>query len=101
MEKYQLVLDLMKARGGRVEVADPELQALLGKMAPRISVFMSHIRRLAKLEVKTIRDHRKAIAFELVVANPGATDDAIKWQNSKYFGVGEEPASPATPATTS
>lgn len=63
--KYIKVLELMKAKGGRVEVTDPELSAALGVY--KAVGAMSDIRRYAKLEVRAIRDGRKAIAYELVV----------------------------------
>ena len=92
MEKYQKVLDLMKRKGGRLMVADMELAALLGvsqttgkDMAYRISVYMSYIRRYAKLAVKTVRSGRRAVAYELVEVDTfRPLADNKHWQASRY-----------------
>ena len=73
--KYTKVLELMQAKGGRVEIADEDLTALLGRLMYRLASYMSSIRRRAKLEVKAVRDGRKVVAYELVAAVVD-TDDA-------------------------
>lgn len=67
MEKHTKVLELMQSKpGGRVELTDPELQSLLGRLVYRVATYMSCIRRLNKLEVRAIRTGRKVVAYELV-----------------------------------
>lgn len=68
MMKYTKVLDVMKSKGGRVAIDDPELAAVLGKQS--VVGAMSAIRRLAKLDVKVIREGRKAVAYELAALAP-------------------------------
>jgi hypothetical protein len=66
--KYTKVLDLMRRKGGRVEITDPELATVLGDY--KAVGAMSDIRRFAKLEVRTVREGRKAVAYELVATTP-------------------------------
>jgi len=92
-EKYLKVLDLMKSKGGKVAVNDPDLLAIVGNsrktgesLEYRLTVYMSYIRRLAKLEVKTIRSKRKAIRYELVdVTSPMSPPGERIYQQSKYI----------------
>lgn len=70
MEKYLKVLELMKTKGGKIEVSDPDLTALLGRVNYRLPTYMSFIRRKAKLEVTGIRIGRKVVAYELVALAP-------------------------------
>ena len=72
--KYTKVLELMKANGGRVNVDDAKLLEILGDY--KAVGAMSDIRRLAKLEVRTIREGRKAVAYELVAAAQTLTETA-------------------------
>lgn len=71
MEKYEKVLNLMRSKGGRVELTDPELLTLLerenGKknLTYRISAYMWSIRKIAHLDVRSIRQGRKVVAYEL------------------------------------
>lgn len=65
MEKYLKVLDLMKSKGGRVEITDPDLAALLGKVLYRLPTYMSRIRTSAHLDVVGVREGRKVVAYEL------------------------------------
>lgn len=93
MEKHECVLELMKSKGGRIEVSDPDLHALLGRLIYRLSVYMSFIRRFSKLEVCAERaagPKRNVTAYALVEVNPTAKDDS-RWQSSKYLHA------PATP----
>jgi hypothetical protein len=94
MEKFERVLDLMKRKGGTIELSDPELQSLLGRLIYRVSVYISFIRRFSMLEVKSIREGRKVVAYSLVEVNPNATDDS-RWQSSKYLTRKGTPASSA------
>lgn len=73
--KYTRVLELMKSKGGRVEINDPELATALGDY--KAVGAMSDIRRLAKLEVRTIREGRKAVAYELVASVPAAVAETL------------------------
>jgi hypothetical protein len=73
MQKYEKVLKLMQSKGGRLEVDDPDLVALLGDVHYRLSTYIWSIRKNAHLEVKDIRNTdpargngRKAVAYELV-----------------------------------
>lgn len=84
MEKYERVLALMKEKGGRLTVDDPDLVTLLGRLAYRISAYITFIRTKAKLEVQTETVDRKVVAYRLVEVNPDATDDS-RWQSSKYI----------------
>ena len=92
-EKYLKVLDLMKSKGGKIAVDDPELVTLLGAskksgkpLIYRIAVYMSYIRRFAKLEVKTNRVKRQAISYELVdVTSPVSPPGERVYQQSKYI----------------
>ena len=84
--KYTKVLALMQEKGGRIEVADPELNALLGRLIYKLAGYMSNIRRRAKLEVKAVRQGRKVVAYELVAATPVETTPA------------EQPAATTAPA---
>jgi hypothetical protein len=72
MQKYQRVLDLMKQKGGKIAVTDPDLKALLGRLIYRLPTYISYIRRFANLEVTGIRNAdpalgngRKVVAYEL------------------------------------
>jgi len=58
----------MEAKGGRVEVTDTDLDALLGKLMYRKASYMSNIRRRAGIEVRAIRNGRKVVAYELVAS---------------------------------
>jgi hypothetical protein len=64
--KYTKVLKYMQENGGRVSVdpMDPKLSEILGTY--KVVGAMSAIRRLAKLDVRPVRNGRKAIAYELV-----------------------------------
>lgn len=72
--KYTRVLTLMQELGGRVAVDDAALLTILDGY--KAVSAMSDIRSKAKLEVRTIREGRKAVAYELVAATP-ATDGAV------------------------
>jgi len=74
--KYTKVLEVMKAKGGRVELTDPDLNQVLGRLMYKVSGYMSCIRRYAHLEVKAVRDGRKVVAYELVslTAAPAAVE---------------------------
>lgn len=72
--KYEKVLSLMKDKGGRIEVADADLQATLGRLIYKTPGYMSCIRRYAKLEVRSIRDGRKVVAYELAALIPAAVE---------------------------
>lgn len=95
MEKYEKVLALMKSKGGKINVDDPELIALLGDakksgkpLIYRIAVYMSYIRRFAKLEVKANRNKRIAVSYELIdVTSPLSTSPpgVRDYQQSKYI----------------
>jgi hypothetical protein len=81
MEKYEKVLELMKAKGGKVSVDDAELAVLLERETPeetfkegdarrtsllyRLPTYISFIRKYAKLEINGIRTGRKVVAYEL------------------------------------
>lgn len=84
MEKYEHVLALMKRKGGRLELSDPDLHQLLGPMVKRVSVYMSFIRRFSKLDVQSERQGKTVVAYSLIEVNPSATDDS-RWRNSKYL----------------
>lgn len=97
MEKHLRVLELMKLKGGSIRIDDPDLRAALGtakisgkELTYRVSSYMSFIRRFDPyLEVKSVRDGRRVIAYALVDVTPLAMEanDAGQrvWQNSKYF----------------
>jgi hypothetical protein len=76
--KYTKVLALMQEKGGRIEVNDPDLTALLGRLIYKLAGYMSGIRNRAKLEVRAIRNGRKVTAYELVAqtATPDAATNA-------------------------
>jgi len=104
-EKYLLVLELLKSKG-RLAVDDAELTAVLGTarktgkpLIYRVATYMSYIRRFAKLEVKTVRSGKLAVAYELVVANPAATDDS-RWQASKYISKTPDDSTAAVTVAT-
>jgi hypothetical protein len=106
-EKYLRVLDLMKSKGGRLTVDDADLKVLLGtapktgkELIYRVATYMSYIRRFAKLEVKTIRTGKRAVAYELIVVNPDATDDATKYQASEYINDPEPESTAAVTVAT-
>jgi hypothetical protein len=84
MEKYERVLELMKSKGGTVQVDDPDLQQLLGRLIYRVAVYMSFIRRFTKLQVHAQRDGRRVVAYSLIEVNPQAEDNS-RWQSSKYL----------------
>jgi len=69
--KYTKVLKYMQEQGGRVEVTDTKLPEILGDY--KLVAAMSAIRRLANLDVKVIRNGRKAIAYELVALRPASS----------------------------
>jgi hypothetical protein len=73
--KYEKVLELMKTKGGRVDINDPELATVLGDY--KVVGAMSDIRRLAKLEVRTIREGRKAVGYELVATTPAVAPEPV------------------------
>lgn len=70
MQKYEKVLKLMQTKGGRLEVDDPDLNALLGEVAYRLPTFIWCIRKYAHLEVRGIRTGRKVVTYELVAVAP-------------------------------
>lgn len=93
-EKYEKVLDLMKQKGGRIEVDDPDLKAILGEeLMYRVSVYFSFIRRFSKLEVNAERKGRKVVAYSLVKTGAG-------FQNSKYLNASDVQAANSAPAST-
>ncbi len=80
MQKYEHVLKLMQTKGGKLEVADPDLVTLLGDVYYRLPTYISYIRRFAHLEVNGIRNAdpakgngRKVVAYELVAVAPEQT----------------------------
>lgn len=90
MEKYEKVLELMKRKGGKLQVEDPELGAVLGTakksgkpLTYRLHVYMSYIRRFARLEVVANRVGRIATSYELIRVGTDENNVAL-WQHSKY-----------------
>lgn len=78
--KFTKVLALMQSKGGRLELNDSDLVALLGDgedgLMYRVASYFSNIRRRAGLEVRAIRNGRKVVAYELVATAAPATDAA-------------------------
>jgi hypothetical protein len=87
MEKYEKVLALMQTKpNGVVSVRDLDLLHILGdRLAYRIPMYMSNIRRKANVKVRGIRKSRKVVGYQLVaMADPDApigfqhiTDDPV------------------------
>jgi hypothetical protein len=74
--KFTKVLALMETKGGRVDVTDSDLNALLGKLMYRVASYMSAIRRRGGKEVRAIRNGRKVVAYELVASAGSSADVA-------------------------
>lgn len=80
--KFTKVLTLMQAKGGRIELNDADLVALLGEdrsqggLMYRVASYFSNIRRRAGLDVRAVRNGRKVVAYELVAVVPTATESA-------------------------
>lgn len=88
-EKYERVLELMKTRGGRLAINDPELIELLGPVGPkgtkradgtpsvwyRLPTFIHFIRKRANLDVRGLRKGRLVESYELVASS---MDDGIQ-----------------------
>jgi hypothetical protein len=70
--KFTKVLDLMKAKGGRIEVGDPDLATALGPLFYRRASYFSNIRKRAGLEVAAVREGRHVVAYELVAVSQSA-----------------------------
>lgn len=94
-EKYQKVLELLKAKG-RLTMNDPDLLALLSRddkgkanLVYRMTTYVSYIRRFAGIEVKALRNGRVAWAYELVPVS--SSDGQIVYKPSKYGKVTETP----------
>lgn len=68
--KYAKIIKLMESKGGRVEVSDPDLAAILGAALYRVASYIWDIKHYAGLEVKAIRNGRKVVAYELVALSP-------------------------------
>jgi hypothetical protein len=68
--KYAKIIKLMESKGGRVEVTDPDLSAILGKALYRVASYIWDIKHYAGLDVKAIRNGRKVVAYELVAIAP-------------------------------
>lgn len=86
VRKYVKVLDVMRAKGGRVAVNDPDMLAVMGNLTEKhVASLMWRIRTHAGLEVRGIRNGRKVVAYELVAmasdpvvdATVDTTDDII------------------------
>jgi predicted cobalt transporter CbtA len=63
--KFTKVLALMQENNGRIDLDDPRLHAILGRLMYRVASYMSNIRRRAGLEVLAVRNGRKVVAYEL------------------------------------
>jgi hypothetical protein len=76
VRKFQKVLDVMRAKGGRVELNDPDMLAVMGGLTEKhVPSLMWRIRTHAGLEVRGIRSGRKVVAYELVaLATPAVTE---------------------------
>ena len=78
--KFTKVLSLMQSKGGRLDINDADLVALLGDgedgLMYRVASYFSNIRRRAGLEVRAIRNGRKVVAYELVAAVAPTSDSA-------------------------
>lgn len=68
--KFSKVLALMQSKGGRLELADPDLVSMLGEgddgLMYRVASYFSAIRKRGGLDVRAVRDGRKVVAYELV-----------------------------------
>lgn len=83
-EKFEKVLKLMRDKGGRIDVNDPDLVALLGAVHYRLATYMYYIRKVALVNVRPIRGvsagvghKRKAIAYEIVKEEPPVPMDDV------------------------
>lgn len=70
--KYAKIIKLMESKGGRVEVTDPDLSAILGSALYRVASYIWDIKHYAGLEVKAVRQGRKVVAYELVALTQSA-----------------------------
>lgn len=78
VRKYVKVLNLMQSKGGRIDINDPELAAVMGNLTEKhIPSLMWRIRTHAGLLVRGIRVGRKIVTYELVaVVSPVVADVA-------------------------
>lgn len=74
--KFAKIIKLMESKGGRVEVTDPDLDAILGKALYRVASYIWDIKHYAGLEVKAIRTGRKVVAYELVATASAPAEQA-------------------------
>jgi hypothetical protein len=92
------VLELMRNKGGRVELTDPDLENLLGRTMYRISTYMWYIRTQAQVEVRAIRNGRKVVAYELAAVQAPAGRAVVSRTNgpaaAPLFGIPLSPGSP-------
>lgn len=93
-QKYERVLDLMKAKGGTLSVDDPDLAAILKRVSPatqypegdsrreslvyRLPTYISYIRRKLKLNVKGIGQGKHVVAYQLAPTDAAAPVTATK-----------------------
>ena len=75
--KFAQIIKLMESKGGRVEVSDPDLAAILGKALYRVASYIWDIKHYAGLEVKAIRNGRKVVAYELVATQTVAPVEPV------------------------
>lgn len=81
--KYAKIIKLMESKGGRVEVSDPDLAAILGKALYRVASYVWDIKHYAGLDVKAIRQGRKVVAYELTaIAQPASTEPVAVEQSA-------------------
>jgi hypothetical protein len=72
-EKYEGVLLLLREKGGRLFVDDPDLKVLLGAVHYRLATYIYYIRTKAHLKVRGIRSQepgrrRQVIAYEIIAS---------------------------------
>lgn len=76
VRKFQKVLNVMQSKGGRVELNDPDMLAVMGGLTEKhVPSLMWRIRTHAGLEVRGIRNGRKVVAYELVALAKDATTE--------------------------
>jgi hypothetical protein len=77
VRKFAQIIKLMESKGGRVEVTDPDLAAILGDALYRVASYIWDIKHYAGLEVKAIRNGRKVVAYELVATASAPADATV------------------------